>query len=149
MFFEPICTKRCHYGPRRKWQTIFFGRYNYGRLTALRNFLFYQNIICFHWVMNLFLSWVMFFLSKKCHFQLKQQWQDAIMRKRMIFLGSVYKIFFDSFLDVSFKGRSLLASLLKMMSAAERCLLWIVHYIEVLLWDFEHHFICSLEKCLL
>ena len=28
------------------------------------NFLFYQNIICFDWVMNLFLSWVMFFVKK-------------------------------------------------------------------------------------
>ena len=38
----------------------FFGRNNKSRSPAFRNFLFYQNIIFFDWVMNIFLSWVMF-----------------------------------------------------------------------------------------
>ena len=33
----------------------FFGRNNKSRLSAFRKFLFYQNIVCFDWVMNLFL----------------------------------------------------------------------------------------------
>ena len=49
----------------------FFGRNNKNRSSAFGNFLFYHNNICFSWVMNLFLSWVIFFV-KKCHFQLKQ-----------------------------------------------------------------------------
>ena len=49
-------------------KNILFGRGNKGRLLALRNFLSYQNIICFDWVMNL--SYLeLCFLSKKCHFQ--------------------------------------------------------------------------------
>ena len=39
MFWAQFAQKKGHYGPRLKW-----------------NFLFYQNIICFGW-----------FLSKKCH----------------------------------------------------------------------------------
>ena len=35
-----------------------------GRSSAFRKFLFYQNTICFDWVMNLFLSWVMFSVQK-------------------------------------------------------------------------------------
>ena len=36
----------------------FFGRNNKSRSSAFRKFLFYQNIICFDWVLNLFyLEW--------------------------------------------------------------------------------------------
>ena len=49
---------------------IFFGRNKKSRSSAFRKFLFYHNIVCFDWVMNLL--WC--FLSKKCHFQLKQLW---------------------------------------------------------------------------
>ena len=43
---------------------FFFGRNNKSRLSALRAFSIYQNIICFDWVMNLFLSWVMVSVKK-------------------------------------------------------------------------------------
>ena len=42
----------------------FFGRNNKNRSSAFGNFLFYHNNICFGWVMNLFLSWVIFFVKK-------------------------------------------------------------------------------------
>ena len=45
-------------------ETIFFGRNNKSKSSVFWNFLFYQNIICLDWVMNLFLSWVMFFVKK-------------------------------------------------------------------------------------
>ena len=62
-----------HYGLRPRWKKIFFGRNNKNRWSAFRKFLFYQNIICFDWVMIFFLSSLQWcFLSKKCHFQLKQ-----------------------------------------------------------------------------
>ena len=47
-----------------KMKKNFFGRNNISRSSAFRKFLFYQNIICFDWVMNLFLSWVMFSIKK-------------------------------------------------------------------------------------
>ena len=53
----------------------FFGRNTKSRSSAFRNFLFCQNIISLGWVMNLCLSWVMYFVKKKCHFQLKQLWE--------------------------------------------------------------------------
>ena len=63
-FLGPISTKKGHYGPHPKWKIIFFGKNNNSRSVAPRN-LFYQNIICFGWVvMNLFLSWVMLFVKK-------------------------------------------------------------------------------------
>ena len=43
---------------------IFFGRNNKSRLSALRAFFIYENITCFDWVMNLFLSWVMVSVKK-------------------------------------------------------------------------------------
>ena len=42
---------------------FFFGRNNKSRSSAFRKFLFYQNI-CFDWVMNFFLSSVMFSVKK-------------------------------------------------------------------------------------
>ena len=67
--------KNCFFGPNfhRKGvimhhaqdeKKTFFGRNNKSRSSAFRKFLFYQNIICFHWVMNLFLSWVMLSVKK-------------------------------------------------------------------------------------
>ena len=71
-FLGPICTTKgsAWTMPKMKKQ-IFFGRNNKSRSFAFRNFLFYQNIICFGWVISLFL-FVWCFLSKKNHFQLKQ-----------------------------------------------------------------------------
>ena len=43
---------------------IFFGRNNKSRPLAFRNILFYQNATCLDWVINLFVSWVMFFVKK-------------------------------------------------------------------------------------
>ena len=42
----------------------FFSRNNKSRSSTFRNLLFYQNIICFDWVKNLFLSWVMLSVKK-------------------------------------------------------------------------------------
>ena len=47
-----------------KMENFFFGRNNKSRSLAFRKFLFYQNIISFDWVMNLFLSCVMFSVKK-------------------------------------------------------------------------------------
>ena len=44
--------------------TFFSRRNNKSRSSAFRNFLFYQNIICFDWVITPFLSWVMFSVKK-------------------------------------------------------------------------------------
>ena len=43
---------------------FFFGRNNKSRSSAFRKFLFYQNIICFDWAINFFLSSVMFSVKK-------------------------------------------------------------------------------------
>ena len=67
--------KNCFFGPNLHRQgvimdhaqdekKIFFGRNNKNRSSAFRKFLFYQNIICFDWVMNFFLSSVMFSVKK-------------------------------------------------------------------------------------
>ena len=45
-------------------ENFFFGRNNKSRSLAFRKFLFYQNIISFDRVMNLFLSCVMFSVKK-------------------------------------------------------------------------------------
>ena len=50
----------------------FFDRNNKSRSSVFKNVLFYQNIICFDWVIDFFLSWEWRFCQKKCHFQLKQ-----------------------------------------------------------------------------
>ena len=61
-FLGPICTKKGVIMGHAQNKNSFFGWYNKSRSSAFRN------IICFDWVMNL--KWC--FLSKKCHFQLKQ-----------------------------------------------------------------------------
>ena len=61
-FFGPNLHRRGHYGPRQ--DGIFSGRNNKSRWSTFRKFLFYQNIICFDWVKNLFLSWVMLSVKK-------------------------------------------------------------------------------------
>ena len=62
-FWAQFAQKTGHYWPRLKWKTIFFCRNNKSRSPGFWNFLFYQNIL-FGWVMNLFLSWMMFFVKK-------------------------------------------------------------------------------------
>ena len=71
-FFGPICTKKGLLWVTSKMQNN-KRRNNKRRSSGFRNFLFSQNIICFSWVMNLFLSWVMFFV-KKVSFSKKQLW---------------------------------------------------------------------------
>ena len=63
-FLVPICAKRGNYGHRSQWKMFFLGRNNRNWSLAFRNILFYQNIICFDWIMNLFPSWVMFSVKK-------------------------------------------------------------------------------------
>ena len=64
LFLGPICTKNGSLLATLKMENNFFGRNNKSRSSAFWNFLFYQNIIRFGWVMNLFLSWMMFFVKK-------------------------------------------------------------------------------------
>ena len=64
LFWAKFVQKRGHYGQLPKWKTIFLGRNTKNRSSAFRNFLFYQNVICFGWVINFFPSWVMFFVKK-------------------------------------------------------------------------------------
>ena len=62
---DPICTEKGSLWAIPKMEKIVFGRNNKSRSsTAFRKFLFYQNIICFDWVMDLFPSWVMFSVKK-------------------------------------------------------------------------------------
>ena len=63
-FWTQFAQKIGPYGPRPRWKQTFFSRNSKSRLSAFREFLFYQNIICFDWVMNLSLSWVMFSVKK-------------------------------------------------------------------------------------
>ena len=63
-FLDPICTEKGSSWATPKVEKTFFGRNNKKRWSAFRKFLFYQNIICFDWVMNLFLSWVTFSVKK-------------------------------------------------------------------------------------
>ena len=51
-------------GHTQNEKQLYFSRNNKSRSSAFRNFLFYQSIICFGWVMNLFLFCVMFFIKK-------------------------------------------------------------------------------------
>ena len=55
LFWAQFALQRGHHGPCPKWKNIFFGRNNKSKSLAFRNFLFYHNIICFGWVMSLFL----------------------------------------------------------------------------------------------
>ena len=62
---DPICTKMGSLWATPKIKkSNFFSRNNKIRSSAFRNFLFYQNLICFDWVMNAFLSRVSFFVKK-------------------------------------------------------------------------------------
>ena len=66
--------KNCFFGPNLHRKGVitahsqhrkrFFSWNNKSRSSAFRKFLFYQNIICFDWVMSLFLSWEMFSVKK-------------------------------------------------------------------------------------
>ena len=70
VFLDPICIEKGSLWTTPKMKKHFFGRKNKNRSSAFRKSLFYPNIICFNWVINL--EWC--FLSKKYHFQLKQLW---------------------------------------------------------------------------
>ena len=63
-FLDPICTEKGSLWATPKREKNSFGRTNKSRSSAFRKFLFYQNIICFALVMDLFLSWVMFSVKK-------------------------------------------------------------------------------------
>ena len=63
-FWIQFAQKRDHFGQRSNWEKKFFHRNNKSRSSAFRKLLFYQNIICFDWVIDLFLSWVMFSIKK-------------------------------------------------------------------------------------
>ena len=64
-FFQPnLHYKEVNMGHTQNEKQFYFGRNNKSRSLALGDFLFYQNIICFGWVMNLFLFCVMFFIKK-------------------------------------------------------------------------------------
>ena len=63
-FWTQFAQKKGHYGPRSKWGKTFVKNTKKSRSSAFRKFLFYQNIIYFDWVMNLFLSWAMFSVKK-------------------------------------------------------------------------------------
>ena len=97
-FLGPICTKNGSLWATLKMKNISFGRNNKSRPSAFRSFFFYQNIICFDWVMTLFLSWVMFFV-KKVSFPAKiavgelgvvlysrQNVSDVIFKKKLLLL---------------------------------------------------------------
>ena len=62
-FWKKLVKPLKNYGPLPIWKNNIFGRNNKRRSSAFTKFLFYQNI-CFDWVMNLFLSWVMLFCQK-------------------------------------------------------------------------------------
>ena len=91
IFWTQFAQKRGHYGPRPRWKKIFFGTNNKSRSSAFRKFLFYQNI-CFDWVMNLFLSWVIFSV-KKVSFPEKKTVQDC-RNLKLFFLSSFCYLLF-------------------------------------------------------
>ena len=63
-FLVPICTKKGSAWVTHNIKKILFGRNNKSRSSNFRNVLFYQIIICFGGVINLFLFCVMFFIKK-------------------------------------------------------------------------------------
>ena len=89
-FSDPICTTKGSVWTMPKMKKkIFFDTNNKSRSLAFRNFLFYQNIICFCWVMSLFLfAWC--FLSKKNHFQLKQLCQLYTFHYQVLSFLSIF-----------------------------------------------------------
>ena len=65
-FFGPnLHSIKVRMGYAQNEKQVFFGRNNKSRSSAFKNFLLYQNIICFGWAMNLFLFSVMFFYPKR------------------------------------------------------------------------------------
>ena len=63
-FGHNLHQKETSMGHAQNEKQFSFDRNNKSRSSAFRNFLFYQNIICFGGVMNLFLFHVMFFIKK-------------------------------------------------------------------------------------
>ena len=98
-----------------------FGRNNKSRSSDFRNFLLYHNIICFGWVMDLFLfSFCVFFLSEKGHFQLKQH-DNASFFAFFIKLDLIWPKFClksQHFLSVDFQWNLLEDSLILITSVA-------------------------------
>ena len=88
--FWPNLHERGPYRSRPKWKTNFFFRYNKIRSSGFRNFLSYQSIICFGWVMNLFQFWVMFF-DKKVSFLAKIAGYGTLHRIHTVILGKYKK----------------------------------------------------------
>ena len=63
-FLDPNYTESRSLWATPKMEKIFFFKNKKSRSSAFWKFLFYQNIMCFDWVMNLFPSWVMFSVKK-------------------------------------------------------------------------------------
>ena len=100
-FFGPnLHRKEVIMGHAQDGNFFFFGTNNKSRSSAFRKFLFYQNIICFDWVMNLFLSWVMFSVKKKVSFlsSIKKQLNGAMCVSFSLFLNFYIKDLLDHFL---------------------------------------------------
>ena len=64
VFLGPFFTNMGSLWAAPTMELFFSRRNNKSRSSAFRNFLFYQNIKCFDWVINPFLSWVMFSVKK-------------------------------------------------------------------------------------
>ena len=77
-FLSPVCRLAW---VMLKMKNNFFLAEKKSRPSVFKNFLFYQNIICFGWVMKFFLFCDVF-LSKKGHSQLKQLCQSYIATTR-------------------------------------------------------------------
>ena len=61
-FLDQFAQKRSHYGPRPKWKTISLAEI--AKADHQLSETYFIKILCFDWVMSLFLSWVMFFVKK-------------------------------------------------------------------------------------
>ena len=101
LFWAQFAQKSVHYGPRLEWNTILGGRNNKSRLSAFRNFLFYQNIVSFGWVIGLFLPWVKFFV-KKVSFPAKTGNYPLILNKqwRIRLVSRKFGLFFNFFFEI-------------------------------------------------
>ena len=100
-FVSNLHKKGVIMGHAQNEKQIFWGRNNKIRSSAFRNFLFHQNIICFGWIMNLFLSSVMFFVKK----DLKKCWDVPVTCTRKLEIDW-YSSYFEVWLEnvMSFKG---------------------------------------------
>ena len=84
-----LLLKAVSMGQAQNEKKNLFGRNNKSRSLAFRNFLFHQNIICFGWVMSLFLFvWCLFI--KKESFPAKTAVFEYITLTVKCFLSSQY-----------------------------------------------------------